>query len=84
MPAQGAKPAARPSERERFDDQNSLAGDGRKLAVPIPGSAKTQKKLGTMAQCQGPQAQQRYAALTGKERTEFAHLCARYGVTLSP
>lgn len=83
-PVSSAAPAQRPTQRERFDDQNSLVGDGRKLAVPLPGAEKTQKKMGTMAQCQGPQAQQRYASLTGKERTEFARLCARYGITLSP
>jgi hypothetical protein len=83
-PVSGSGQATRATERERFDDQNSLVGDGRKLAVPLPGAGKTQKKMGTMAQCQGPQAQQRYASLTGKERTEFARLCARYGITLSP
>jgi hypothetical protein len=50
----------------------------------MPGAQKAQKQMGTMAKCQGPQAQEHYATLTGKERSEFARFCARYGITFTP
>jgi hypothetical protein len=82
-PAATAKPPAL-TQREHFDEVNSLVGDNRKLAVPIPGVDKARKKMGAVALCQGPQAQQHYATLTGKERSDFARACAREGVTLTP
>jgi hypothetical protein len=54
----------------------------KKLAVPMPGLSKLQNKIGTQAKCQGPDAEQHYAALSGQERLDFAKNCKRVGIAL--
>ena len=64
----------------RFEDTHGKSGATKPLPVPVRGSQGLQKRLGAMADCQGPE----YATLTGKTRSDYAKRCAKAGVTLSP
>jgi hypothetical protein len=63
----------------RFEETHDK-GAAKPLPMPVRGSQGLQKRLGAMANCQGPE----YATLTGQARSDYAKRCAKAGVTLPP